>query len=37
MMGQKLQRAIGYTAPSWPELVNQLATDRNPYESWLSQ
>lgn len=37
MVGQKLERAIGYTAPSWPELVNQLATDRTPYESWLSQ
>jgi dTDP-4-dehydrorhamnose reductase len=36
MLGQKLQRAIGYTSPSWPELVNQLATDRTPYESWLS-
>lgn len=37
MTGQKLHRAIGYTAPSWPELVNQLATDCTPYESWLSQ
>jgi dTDP-4-dehydrorhamnose reductase len=37
MIGQKLHRAIGYTAPSWPELVNQLATDRTPYESWLTQ
>jgi len=37
MIGQKLHGAIGYTAPSWPELVNQLATDRTPYQSWLSQ
>ncbi|MCU1236360.1 MAG: dTDP-4-dehydrorhamnose reductase [Candidatus Solibacter sp.] len=37
MIGQKLHRAIGYTAPSWRELLNQLATDRTPYESWISQ
>lgn len=37
MLGQKLYHAIGYTAPSWPELVHQLATDSTPYKSWLSQ
>jgi len=37
MSGDKLYRAIGYRAPSWPELVSQLATDSTSYESWLSQ
>ncbi len=37
MLGEKLHRTIGYTAPSWPELVNQLVTDSTPYELWLSQ
>jgi dTDP-4-dehydrorhamnose reductase len=37
MSGDKLHRAIGYRAPSWPELVYRLATDSTPYESWLSQ
>jgi dTDP-4-dehydrorhamnose reductase len=37
MSGEKLRRAIGYSAPSWPEMVNQLGTDPTPYESWLSQ
>lgn len=36
MSGEKLYRAIGYRAPSWPELIHQLATDSTPYESWLS-
>jgi dTDP-4-dehydrorhamnose reductase len=37
MRGDKLQRAIGYVAPSWPALVQQLAADPTPYERWLSQ
>ncbi len=37
MCGEKLRRTIGYEPPSWLELVNQLATDPTPYESWLSQ
>lgn len=36
MCGDKLQRAIGYMAPSWPDLVQQLAADHTPYERWLS-
>lgn len=37
MRGDKLRRAIGYVAPSWPDLVQQLAADPTPYERWLSQ
>jgi dTDP-4-dehydrorhamnose reductase len=37
MCGDKLRRAIGYVAPSWPNLVQQLAADPTPYERWLSQ
>jgi dTDP-4-dehydrorhamnose reductase len=37
MSGGKLYRAIGYRAPSWPELVHQLAADSTAYESCLSQ
>lgn len=36
MSGAKLCRAIGYTAPTWPELIGQLVSDPTPYESWLS-
>jgi dTDP-4-dehydrorhamnose reductase len=35
MSGEKLRRAIGYTAPSWPEMIHELASDPTPYESWL--
>jgi dTDP-4-dehydrorhamnose reductase len=37
MRGDKLRRAIGYVAPSWGELAQQLAADPTPYERWLSQ
>ena len=37
MCGDKLRRAIGYVAPPWPDLVQQLAADPTPYERWLSQ
>lgn len=37
MSGEKLRRAIGYEAPPWPALVEQLASDATPYERWLSQ
>jgi dTDP-4-dehydrorhamnose reductase len=37
MCGDKLRSAIGYMAPSWPDLVQQLAADPTPYERWLSQ
>jgi dTDP-4-dehydrorhamnose reductase len=37
MCGEKLRRAIGYVAPSWPDLVQQLVADPTPYERWLSQ
>lgn len=32
--GAKFARATGYVAPSWPELVAELANDPTPYESW---
>lgn len=37
MSGEKLWRAIGYTAPAWTELIRELASDPTPYESWLPQ
>jgi dTDP-4-dehydrorhamnose reductase len=36
MSGEKLYHAIGYRAPSWPELIHQLSIDSTPYESWSS-
>lgn len=36
MSGEKLKRATGYEAPPWSKLVEQLASDSTPYESWLS-
>jgi len=35
MRGDKLFAAIGYTAPSWPTLVAELAEDPTPYDQWL--
>lgn len=32
--GAKFARYTGYVAPSWPELVAELANDPTPYESW---
>ncbi len=37
MCGDRLRRAIGYTAPSWDELTAELAGDATPYESELSR
>jgi len=34
MRGDKLRAAIGYQAPSWPELIAELAQDPTPYERW---
>ena len=34
MKGEKFARATGITAPSWPELVRELATDDTPYDQW---
>jgi dTDP-4-dehydrorhamnose reductase len=31
MAGDKLRGSIGYVAPSWPELVRELAEDPTPY------
>jgi dTDP-4-dehydrorhamnose reductase len=32
--GAKFARDTGYVAPSWPELVAELANDPTPYQSW---
>jgi dTDP-4-dehydrorhamnose reductase len=37
MSGEKLRQAIGYTAPAWAELIQELASDPTPYESWLQK
>jgi dTDP-4-dehydrorhamnose reductase len=34
LSGEKLYAAIGYTSPDWPALVQELASDPTPYESW---
>jgi dTDP-4-dehydrorhamnose reductase len=34
LKGEKFARATGITAPSWPELVRELATDDTPYSEW---
>ena len=35
MDGSRFCGATGYVCPSWPTLVQQLATDTTPYEQWL--
>lgn len=32
--GARFQQATGYVCPSWPELVEQLANDTTPYQTW---
>ena len=34
MKGDKFARATGLTAPSWHELVDELANDDTPYDEW---
>ena len=34
MVGDKLAAAIGYHAPSWPELISELMSDSTPYAQW---
>jgi dTDP-4-dehydrorhamnose reductase len=34
MKGEKFARATGITAPPWPELARELATDDTPYDQW---
>lgn len=34
MKGDKFARATGLVAPSWPELVDELAGDDTPYDRW---
>jgi dTDP-4-dehydrorhamnose reductase len=34
MKGDKFARATGLVTPTWPELVDELATDDTPYEKW---
>ena len=37
MLGHKFQQATGYLAPTWPELVAQLAADTTPYHEWRTE
>jgi dTDP-4-dehydrorhamnose reductase len=37
LSGERLRAAIGYAPPTWPVLIQELASDTTPYESWLSQ
>lgn len=32
--GERFHQATGYVCPSWPEMIEQLAKDTTPYESW---
>jgi dTDP-4-dehydrorhamnose reductase len=34
MIGQRFTDASGWRAPSWPEMVRELAADATPYEAW---
>jgi dTDP-4-dehydrorhamnose reductase len=36
LCGDRFGAAIGYTAPSWPALLAELAADPTPYERWTS-
>lgn len=34
MCGERFREATGWRAPSWPEMVRQLAADPTPYREW---
>jgi dTDP-4-dehydrorhamnose reductase len=34
MRGERFAEATGWRAPSWPDMVRQLAADATPYEAW---
>jgi dTDP-4-dehydrorhamnose reductase len=34
MNGEKFRDATGWRAPSWPEMIRELAADPTPYEEW---
>lgn len=34
MSGEKFREVTGWRAPTWPEMVRQMAADRTPYEAW---
>ena len=34
MSGQKFKTATGFVAPQWPELIDDLASDKTPYAAW---
>lgn len=34
MHGEKFERAAGWRAPSWPEMVRAMAADSTPYDRW---
>jgi dTDP-4-dehydrorhamnose reductase len=34
MRGDRFQEATGWLAPSWPEMVRDLAADTTPYRAW---
>lgn len=37
MSGEKFKQATGFVAPSWPELIDELAGDKTPYASWTGR
>ncbi|MDP6823422.1 MAG: sugar nucleotide-binding protein, partial [Dehalococcoidia bacterium] len=36
LVGERFASDTGFMAPSWHEMVTELAADRTPYESWKS-
>jgi hypothetical protein len=34
MRGENFHRATGWQAPSWPEMIRELAADPTPYGEW---
>lgn len=37
LVGERFREATGYTCPTWPDLVAELAADPTPYEDWRRQ
>lgn len=35
MLGDRFEKATGWRAPAWPEMISTLAADPTPYADWL--
>jgi dTDP-4-dehydrorhamnose reductase len=37
MRGEKFERATGWRAPAWPDMIREMAADPTPYDAWVGE